>query len=144
MSLFLFTLQGHVIMPINVHWGNEDQSYVYIHVLGSWSWEDFHKSIYDANRLINSVKHPVCIITHLADSQAQLISSNAFVQWQKSLKDTPDNLQTVILVPGRPIIQMFIDMAYRVLGQFITFKFRMAATLEDAREIIDDIQEQRV
>lgn len=131
-------------MPISVSWGDKEQTYVYIEVIGFWTWHDYHKSIALANELIGSVDHNVCIITHLCDSQAQYLAKNAFGQWRKSLSDTPSNLQMVILVPGILIIQVFIDMIYRVFGQFLTFKFRMASTLDDAHKIVKSVQRQDV
>lgn len=123
-------------MPIDVLWGNEQHTYVYIHVVGKWAWNEYHIAINSANQLINSVSHPVCIVTHLVDSQAQTLSRRAFSEWRKSIINTPKNLQTVILVPGRPIIQVFLDVAARMFSPFITFKFRMAPTREDAEKIV--------
>ena len=128
-------------MPIDVSWGNTHKTYVYIHVSGKWNWQEYHSSISEANQLINTIDHKVCIITHLTDSEAQLLPKNAFLQWQKSTKEIPSNLQSLILVPGRPIIQIFMDTAYRMFGRFITFKFMMASTLEDAQILVQDILE---
>lgn len=126
-------------MPIDVVWGNTDRTYVYICVKDEWEWADYQLSITQANAFIKSVDHSVCIVTHLTTSEAQHLPKSAFIQWQKSLKNTPPNLQTVILVPGKPIIRIFLDTAYRMFGHFITFKFRMAATREDAETIVNEI-----
>jgi len=127
-------------MSINVSWGDENQTYVYIRVVGYWSWLEYHKSIALANELINSVDHEVCIITHMVDSQAQVLAKNAFGQWRKSLSETPRNLKMVILVPGIQIIKVFIDAIQRLFGRLITFKFRMASTLDDAQQIVKNTQ----
>lgn len=128
-------------MPINVSWGDDNQTYVYIQVTGRWTWQEYHKSIALANDLIISVDHDVCIITHLVDSQAQILAKNAFGQWRKSLGNTPKNLQMVILVPGINIIKVFIDSIQRIFGRLITFKFRMAVSLDEAQQIIKTAQE---
>lgn len=131
-------------MAIDVSWGNPEKTYVYIKVAGKWGWDEYHHSIFLANNLIRFVDYPVCVITHLTDAQAQLLPSNAFVQWQKSLHDTPPNMRTLILVPGRPIVQVFIDMTHRLLGRFVTFRFRMASTLDDALQIVEDARDHTV
>jgi len=128
-------------MSIEVVWGNLDKTYVYIKVVGDWSWKDYQRSIQSANELIQSVTHDVCIITHLTDEQAQKLPAGAFSQWRRSLKYTPENLQLIILVPGRPIIRLFIETAQRIFQQFITFSFRMAATLEEAQDIVQQSQQ---
>ena len=124
-------------MAIDVSWGNSQKTYVYIEVIGKWEWNEYHESISLANNLIRMVDHPVCVVTHLTDAQAQMLPSNAFAQWSRSLHNTPTNMQTLILVPGQTIVQIFIDMAYRLFGRFITFKFRMASTVEQALEIVE-------
>ena len=129
-------------MAINVSWGNDKQTYVYIQVTGRWTWREYHNSISLANELIYSVDHDVCIITHLVDSEAQILTKNAFGQWRKSLDETPRNLQIVILVPGIPIIKVFIDTTHRLFGRLMTFTFRMASTLDDAQQIVENVQQQ--
>ena len=131
-------------MPINVSWGDKEQTYVYIHVIGNWTWHEYHSNIELANELIESVDHKVCVITHMVDSQAQILAKNAFGQWRKSLGDTPSNLQMVILVPGILLVQAFIDTIHRLFGQFLTFKFRMALTLDDAEQIVKNAQQRKV
>jgi len=127
-------------MSIEVVWGNLDKTYVYIKVVGDWTWEEYQVSVESANELIQSVTHEVCIITHLTDTKAQQLPSGAFSQWRRSLKHTPKNLQLIILVPGRPVIRLFLDTAQRIFDQFITFSFRMAATLTEAEDIVNEIQ----
>lgn len=131
-------------MAIDASWGNPEKTYVYLKVAGKWDWDEYQHSISLANNLIRSVDHPVCVITHMTDAQAQILPQNAFAQWHKSLRETPPNMRTLILVPGRPIVQIFIDMAHRLLGRLITFRFRMAATLEDALQLVDDAQDKTV
>ena len=124
-------------MSIDVSWGNEDKTYVYLRVVGEWKWPEYHLSVVQANAHIESVDYPVCIVTHLIDTDAQRLPKQAFSQWQKSMKNTPANLRMVIIVPGKPIIRIFLDTAYKIFSPFITFKFRMAATLEDAQDIVE-------
>lgn len=131
-------------MVIDVSWGNPEKTYIYIRVVGKWGWDDYHSSLFRANKLIRTVDHKVCVITHLTNAHAQTLPSNAFAQWSKSLRDTPPNMQTLILVPGRPIVQSFIDMTHRLLGRLITFRFRMASTLEDAIQIVEDTQDKTI
>lgn len=127
-------------MSIEVSWGNLEKTYVYMQVTGIWTWQEYRSGIISANELIESVDHDICIVTHLIDKDAQKLPPGAFRQWQNTLKQTPANLQLVILVPGRPLIRIFLDTIQRLFSQLMTFNFRMAATLEEAQEIVREVQ----
>lgn len=127
-------------MSIQVSWGNLEKSYVYIEVIDTWTWQEFHECITSANALIATVTHDVYIVTHLTNAGAQKLPIGAFIQWRRSLNNTPANVKMVIIVAGLPTISLFLDTVQRMFQSIITFKFRVVTTLENAESIIKELQ----
>ncbi|MEM9955202.1 MAG: hypothetical protein AAF846_26575 [Chloroflexota bacterium] len=126
-------------MAIEVSWGNDEQTYVYIRVENAWTWSDYRASLEQANELIESVVYDVAIITHMVNPLARHLPRNAFLQWGKSIQNNPANLKTVIVVPGEPRVRVFVNTADRLFGNILSFRFRMAETLEEAQKIVREL-----
>ena len=123
-------------MTIRIGWGDEDQSYLYIQVIGKWTWEDYYETV-DAGRRLTRELHRDHIpsIVNLSDSQN--IPENPLPHLRRLLQN-PYPMQGIIVMVDTPPFIRALMPAVQPLIRMQQQRIVMADSLEEALEIIEE------
>ncbi|MEO8609276.1 MAG: hypothetical protein ABI690_15400 [Chloroflexota bacterium] len=120
-------------MPIEVSWGNPQQSVVYTVFGEIWTLEDNHQMIDDMYKLTTSVTHTVHIImdfTYTKTSPAKLLSAGRHIE-----KRTVPNSGISVFVNANGFIKAMAQLLTKMFMK--EAKLFFANSVEEAYQIID-------
>jgi hypothetical protein len=124
---------------IRVLWDDADRTTIRIEATEEWTWEDFDAAVAEAERMGASVPHRVYgLVSSAPESKIPgIIPAPSFLTIRDILQAHFRTVGLVVFV-GVPqlakiVISTFVS-AYPELGQ----KIRLAASLDEARDIIAD------
>ena len=129
-------------MRVTVNWDDEAKTIIrYIYAEG-WTWADYEVAIKAAYDLTQAVNPPMLDV--IADfSGASVAPKNLIANFQKSL-NSPYTIQfgvTILVTPSLFIARM-IDL-YRKINKQGGSRIRLAKTVDEAREMIAQIRQER-
>lgn len=120
-------------MPVRVGWGDAEKSYIYLQLIGHWSWNDWNQALLDGRLLAQEAGRSVGLMANFADSFS--LPTNSLMHYQRTMDHEFAVWRLIVLVSPnplmRPIMRLFRPM-YPRFQQRIT----VAATIQEARNIL--------
>jgi len=127
-------------MPIVSRWENNDKTIIYVQFTNNWSWDEFapvRKTILD---MIDSVSH---VVDYIVDFQAANDIPNGALAVGRSIhKSCSRNEGFAVLVGPSPQLRMLYQ-SFTIAFPASKSEIALVPTLEDAYQMIIDIQENR-
>lgn len=120
-------------MPIRVYWEDETRTIVYYDFEGVWTWDELYTAFYQAIAMENSVCHRVDVILDMR--QSGRLPANALLHVKNIADKQPPNIGLSVFVTNNAFVASLYTVAIKVYGK-IAHYFRLAATLEEARDMI--------
>lgn len=125
-------------MPIQVRWGNAENTVVVCEFEPKWTLEEYYTMIDDAYTLMISVTHTVHTIADFTNSRmapSQILTSGRHVQ-----KHSAPNSGITVVVSGGGFIKALLDIAQKL---YLTGKkIFVANTIEEAFAIVQKHEKQ--
>jgi len=125
-------------MGIAVYWDNDEQTILCQSIVGTWTWEDYDRSIYQAYTTIRSVNYTVHLIGDIRYSAPQSLTP-AWPSLGRALRHLPDNIGLAITVGAGYFTASF----YHQLAQSFPAaakRIRHVRTMDAAHALIDNFE----
>ena len=122
-------------MPITVNWLDTKNTIVHLSYIKPWNWSDFETALVEANKLMDTVDHPVDMIIQMHDGLPREISPARFRQ---VFQHFHRNIRSTALVGASDMIRITITAFMRVMGQDHR-NFFFAASVDDAFKRFDKL-----
>ncbi|GAB4516107.1 MAG: hypothetical protein OHK0046_20790 [Anaerolineae bacterium] len=126
-------------MPLTAEWDNEEKTVILLTFSGRWSLDELYFLLDDIIRLSDEVPH---MVDHIVDVRnTRLVPESIFSIRGRLERRTPANSGDNVVVGANMLIQRIAGIFSQVVPQ--VGKVYFAATLEDARVIIEKIKAER-
>ncbi|HEX2907882.1 MAG TPA: hypothetical protein VHO69_13520 [Phototrophicaceae bacterium] len=126
-------------MPFEVQWGNEDQTIVLLDYHGSLTWQQYDEGVDQTYALINTVKHPVDIISSMQPN-VRLPPGDAISHVRFAFDKRPANLRKCFLVGRDMFGEVIVRTLINVKG--IQETYIPVRTLEAAQALITKLNQE--
>ena len=127
-------------MPIQVSWGNPQQTIIHSAFNQTWTLEDGHNMIDEMYKLTSSVSHPVHVIIDFTNSQsspAKLLTIGNHIQ-----KRSTPNMGISIIVKANGFLRAISQLIMKMFVK--NQKLYFVNTLDEARKIIEQYEQASV
>jgi hypothetical protein len=122
-------------MPLQVMWDDEAKTIIRSEGVGEWTWEEFHEGLQKVVQMMKTVNHRVDLIIHnRPDSHSP--KGSGMPHFQRAIRIMPPNVGCTVFVNTNTFARAIISIFTTVYKNKASAHFVMAATLEDARELI--------
>ncbi len=115
-------------MPVTVTWLNAPQTIIQLHYEKPWAWADFLEAVAQANRMLDTVHHPVDMVVLMQDGLPRDIGPWRF---RVIFRDFHSNVHDTALLGASEFMRQTITAFMRVMGRD-TRTFFFAASLDEA------------
>jgi hypothetical protein len=120
-------------MPIRVGWGDAEKTYIYLQLIGHWTWEDYYQAMASCKGLVHEVGRPVGLMANFADSYS--LPTNALVHYRRTIERDAAQWRFIVLVSPNPLMMSVMRVLKPLYPQFHR-QVAIAATINEAREIL--------
>src|SRR5262245_15552793 len=127
--------QGETRMPVSVEWYNDDETIIYMAMVGKWTWDEAYRAQKEGDALLEAANHNVGAIIDFARSSGIPLSamSNARSMTQKQ----NPKVKATVFLGASPLFMSLWNVFNRVYPKFSkSHPFFIADTPEKAREIL--------
>jgi hypothetical protein len=121
-------------MSIELLWDNEEKTILRHVYVGRWTWEELREKDADLKLMLASVEHPVDMIIDMRESFF-LPNGPTIGNLRNAERSLPPNARSVILVGGN-LLTLLISRVMRLIPASGKRRFQIAASLEEAHELI--------
>jgi tRNA A37 threonylcarbamoyladenosine dehydratase len=119
-------------MPIHVGWGNDQKSYTVFRFDGTWTWEEYYKSIAEAYELVKDCPYTVNILLDLME--CRLLPQNLLSHVGSSMKQPPKSFDLAVVATSSRFVEVLARTVEKLYGRQ-KMRFQVTRTLEDAQKI---------
>ena len=121
-------------MAITIYWDNPEQTILYQSFVGTWTWEDYDRSVNQIYAAIRSAPHTVHVIADIRYSAPQ-VSRPAWPSFSRAMRSIPDNMGLAITLGKGYFTAAFFHQLAPSFPQAAK-RVRHALTPEAAYELI--------
>jgi hypothetical protein len=125
------------VMAIQIIWDNEEKTILRHVYTGQWTWEEMRQQDAEVQAMLSTVSHPVDMIIDMRDSFF-LPRGPTIGNLRNAEAHLPANARSIVLV-GSNILVLLISRVMRLIPSTASRRFYIAASLEEARDIIAKI-----
>jgi hypothetical protein len=119
-------------MPINVTWGNAEQTYTIFKFTGKWTWEEYHQAVSAGYEMVKDKPYTVNILIDIMDSN--LFPSNMLSKFGSSMQRPPKDFDLAIVATRSGFAQSIARILDTLYGKHTRFK--VVKTLEEAHALL--------
>ncbi len=123
-------------MPIQILWDDQTHTIIRSEGQGDWTWVEFHESLQKIVEMMQSVDHRVDLI-HGHTAGARRPQGSGMPHFQRALRVMPPNAGLSIFINPNAFGRTVVSIFTRLYGGKSGGQFHMAASLEDARRMIE-------
>jgi len=124
-------------MPIVSTWHNEEKTIFRTDISGAWTWDEFHKSIDNAQQELAEVDHPVIVIS-VSANDAKSPGGNSLPHLSRAVRQKPSNQLLTITVTRHQSMQKIISKIMTNIFPFLPQGLMAVDTFEEALAIAEE------
>lgn len=124
-------------MNMSLSWLNEEKTALHNYIEGAWEWDEFYTIHEQTKEMMNSVEHPVALITEFADKESIVMPKQLFTHARNLFNDFPDNRGMIIFVGQGMLLRTVISTLSKVIPLQITKNLKSVATIAEAYALLD-------
>ena len=129
-------------MSVELSWHDEQQIIVYAKYLKGWTWEDLYVHALESRAMIDASPHNHCYM--IADISESLIpKGSASLHGTNVMKNRHPKLRLVVITTPNTVVRAMVRVMVS-LNSVTQQGMRIAASVEDAEQIIRDDQRQLI
>src|SRR5262245_22079145 len=99
-------------MGIQMQWDAQDPDILVFDLRCQWTWDEFHAAVQGLVALVNSVTHPVYVMTLSAPSFPA--SPSVLSEFQKVSRVLPPSIALIVVVTDNFLIETINEVIFRV------------------------------
>jgi hypothetical protein len=129
-------------MPIHVEWENDEKRVIRVTYLGRWTVEDAYGLRDKIRALLTEVEYQVDSIHDMR--QGSSLPPSILTHTREIMAQPTPRMRLVVLVGTNSFVQVMYDVFKKVYPRIVEKNnFRMVASLEAARQLIEQERQRR-
>ncbi|MCC6805191.1 MAG: hypothetical protein IT319_20090 [Anaerolineae bacterium] len=126
-------------MPIQVSWGNEQKSYTLFRFENKWTWDEYHRAIYEGTELTRGCGYTANVLVDMTD--CHLFPQNLLSNIRSSVMQHAHETDLVVVVTTSRFVEMLLHTLGKVTGKQ-WLHLRLARSREEGERILAEYERQ--